>query len=129
MKMRFEHVAINVPDSRSMADWYVKHCGLRIVVQIDEPPYIRFLADQEGNTCIEIYQNPSADIPDYPNQDPMVYHHAFAVDDPQIISDKLQQAGASFVSETNLPNGTLLIMLRDPWGIPLQLVQRKNPWY
>jgi len=29
--MVFEHVALNVPDSRAMAAWYTTHCGLRIV--------------------------------------------------------------------------------------------------
>lgn len=127
--MRFEHVAINVPDSRSMADWYVEHCGLRIVIQIDEPPFTRFLADQDGNTCIEIYQNTSADIPNYPFQNPLVYHNAFAVEDLNSAKDALLDAGASFVEDMNLPNGTRLVMLRDPWGIPLQLVNRVDPWY
>jgi len=127
--MIFEHVAINVPDSRSMAEWYVKHCGLRIVIQIDEPPFTRFLADQVGNTCIEIYQNTSAEIPDYPNQNPLVYHHAFVVVDLDKTREKLEKVGASFVEEVNPSAGTRLIMLRDPWGVPLQLVHRVNKWY
>lgn len=127
--MIFEHIAINVPDSKSMADWYVEHCGLRVVIQVDEPPFTRFLADQEGRTCIEIYQNDAAEIPDYFNQSHLVYHHAFAVEDQEGTRDKLMNAGASFVEDINLPNGTRLIMLRDPWGVPLQLVKRKDPWY
>ena len=129
MKMRFEHIAINVPDSRSMADWYVEHCAMRIVIKIDEPPYTRFLGDQHGKTCIEIYQNPAAEIPDYPNQHQLVYHNAFAVEDIEDSRDQLLEAGASFVEDINLPNGTRLVMLRDPWGIPLQLVNRVDPWY
>ncbi len=129
MKMRFEHVAINVPDSPTMAEWYVQHCGLRIVIQVEEFPFTRFLGDQEGRTCIEIYQNDTAEIPDYANQSHLVYHHAFAVDQMEETRDKLLTAGASFVEDINLPNGTRLIMLRDPWGIPLQLVKRKDPWY
>ena len=127
--MKFEHVAINVPDSKSMADWYVENCGMRIVIEIDDPPYIRFLADQEGNTCIEIYHNPDVPVPDYHQQDHLVFHNAFAVEDLMHAKDKLIEAGASFVEEVNVPNGTRLIMLRDPWGIPLQLVNRVNPWY
>lgn len=127
--MLFEHVAINVPDSKGMAEWYEKHCGLKIVIKVEEPPYTRFLADQRGYTCLEIYQNPAAEIPDYSNQHQLVYHNAFAVEDQEGTRDKLLDAGASFVEDINLPNGTRLIMLRDPWGVPLQLVKRKDPWY
>lgn len=127
--MFFEHVAINVPDSIAMADWYVENCGMKIVIRIDEPPFTRFLADKQGTTCIEIYQNTSADIPDYHHQNHLVYHHAFAVDDPETTREELLKAGATFVEDINLPNGTRLIMLRDPWGVPLQLVKRVDPWY
>ena len=127
--MIFEHVAINVPDSKAMADWYVKNCGLRLVIELDEAPYTRFLTDQNGITCIEIYENHSVEIPDYNKQHHLTYHNAFAVEDQDQVRDQLLNAGASFVEEVNLPNGTRLIMLRDPWGIPLQLVKRTNPWY
>lgn len=127
--MLFEHVAINVPDSIAMANWYVEHCGLQIVIQIDEPPFTRFLTDGRGTTCIEIYRNPAAEIPDYHNQNHLVYHNAFSAEDLEHTRDRLLEAGASFVEDINLPNGTRLIMLRDPWGIPLQLVKRVDPWY
>ena len=127
--MRFEHVAINVPDSKAMADWYVEHCGLQVVIEVEGPPHTRFLADQQGNTCIEIYQNTDAPIPDYHQQHHLVYHHAFAVEDLNATKNALIEAGASFVEDIELPNGTRLLMLKDPWGIPLQLVNRVNPWY
>lgn len=127
--MLFEHIAINVPDSKAMANWYVEHCNLKIVIQIDEFPYTRFLGDEKGHTCLEIYQNTDAEIPDYKNQHHLIYHNAFAVEDQEATQDRLLKAGASFVEDINLPNGTRLVMLRDPWGIPLQLVKRKDPWY
>ena len=129
MNMLFEHVAINVPDSKSMADWYVEHCGMKIVIEINEPPYTRFLTDNRGVTCIEIYQNQAAPIPDYSNQNPLVYHHAFAVENLEATREYLEKAGASFVEEVIPAPGTRLLMLRDPWGIPLQLVNRKENWY
>ena len=127
--MKLEHIAINVPDPVKMAEWYVEHCKMRIVLKIDLPPFTRFLADQEGNTCIEIYQNQSAPMPDYESQSPLVYHHAFSVENLDNAKNALIEAGSSFVEEINFSNGTSLIMLRDPWGIPLQLVKRTDSWY
>ena len=127
--MLFEHIAINVTNPVEMADWYVEHCKMRIVVQIDEPPFTRFLADMEGKTSIEIYNNESAPVPDYHSQNHLVYHHAFSVENLEKTKDDLIEVGATFVEEVKLPDGTRLIMLRDPWGIPLQLVKRVKYWY
>ncbi len=129
--MKLEHVAINVEDSVAMADWYVKNCEMKVVLKVDGPPHTRFLADSEGHSSIEIYSNPAAKTPDYANQHPLIYHHAFAVDDVEAVKDRLMNAGATFVEEVNLDNGARLIMLRDPWGIALQLVNRpkSQTWY
>ena len=129
MKMQLEHIAINVPDPVAMADWYVEHCDMKVVLQIDEPPFTRFLADQQGETCIEIYKNTVAPIPNYTTQSHFIYHHAFAVEDLLHTKETLLEAGATYVEEIEQPNGTILIMLRDPWGVPLQLVHRTNKWY
>lgn len=129
--MKLEHVAINVENSVEMADWYVKNCEMKVVLQVDGPPYTRFLADADEKAAIEIYSNPAAAVPDYANQHPLIYHHAFTVKDVDEVKDRLMQAGATFVEEVNLDNGARLVMLRDPWGIPLQLVNRPQSqvWY
>ena len=127
--MILEHVAINVADPVAMAEWYAEHCQMRIVLQVDGAPFTRFLADQKGRTCLEIYHNPKAPVPDYAAQSHLVYHHAFAVEDLNGTKERLLEAGATFVEEVNLGTGSHLIMLRDPWNIPLQLVHRVNKWY
>lgn len=127
--MLLEHIAINVPDSVAMADWYVEHCYMRIVLAVDGEPHTRFLADKEGKTCIEIYTNTKAPIPDYSQIHPATYHNAFSVEDLEGERDRLIAAGATFVSDTPKPGGTRLLMLRDPWQIPLQLVKRPKYWY
>ncbi|MEM7369722.1 MAG: VOC family protein [Bacteroidota bacterium] len=127
--MLLEHVAINVPDPVAMAKWYVTHCDMRLVVENDSPPFVHFLADQTGRTCIEIYNNPMAPVPDYSTQHHLIYHQAFAVENMEQSKADLLSAGASFVEEVVTPNGSRLIMLRDPWGIPLQLVHRIGRWY
>ncbi len=127
--MILEHIAINVPDAIAMADWYVEHCGLRMVIKLNDAPFTRFLTDQKGRTCIEIYSNRDIPMPDYSQIHHQNYHQAFAVKDPEATSKRLQEAGATFVEDMTHVDGTRLIMLRDPWQVPLQIVQRAKPWY
>ena len=125
--MEFEHFGLNVPDATAMANWYVEHCRMRIVRSMAEVPYMHFLADEGGRVVMEIYSNPAAPIPDYSTQHPMRFHIAFAEPDPGAAKERLIRAGASFLEEDRLEDGSHLIMLRDPWGIPLQLCKRGTP--
>jgi glyoxylase I family protein len=126
--MKFEHFALNVPDVRSMSCWYVEHLGLRVARARSEAPYTTFLADDTGRTVMEIYTNLSAAVPDYPAMPPLCFHVAFVAEDPRASQRRLEQAGAALFLEENLPDGSLLIMMRDPWGVPLQLCRRTKPF-
>jgi len=125
--MYFEHAGLNVPDPVAMSQWYVENCGLQIVVERDTSPYMHFLADATGRVIFELYANPKAPIPDYASQDPLVLHLAFAVDDMDEVKARLLAAGAVETSDSTQPNGTRLAMLRDPWGVALQLASRGVP--
>ena len=123
--MQFEHAALNVPDPSAMAAWWIEHCGMRNVRAEDKPPF--FLADASGRTILELYHNEAAPVPDYAAQHHLTLHIAFAVRDADATRDRLIAAGATLVSDAKLPDGTQLVMLRDPWGVALQLVQRDTP--
>jgi len=41
--------------------------------------------------------------------------------------ERLLAAGATLADNQRLPDGTHLVMLRDPWGVPLQLCKRATP--
>lgn len=125
--MKFEHFGINVPDAAAMAVWYVHHLNMRIVRSIQEPPHMHFLADETGHVTIEIYTNPIAPIPNYATQHPLCFHIAFAVADAAAARDALIANGATLVSDQKTDDGGHLVMLRDPWGIALQLCQRAVP--
>ncbi len=125
--MRFEHAALNVPDARAMAAWYVEHCGLEVIRSVDQAPHMHFLADATGRTILELYTNDAAPVPDYPSQHPLSLHVAFAVEDAAATRDRLIAAGATLFSDNGLQDGTQLVMLRDPWGVALQLCQRAEP--
>ncbi len=125
--MHFEHVALNVPDPKAMAQWYVDHCAMRVIRYVDGPSQTHFVSDATGRVVFELYANAKAPIPDYARQDPLVLHVAFAVEDVATTKARLIGAGATEVSDEVLADGTRLVMLRDPWGVPLQLAQRGVP--
>ncbi len=125
--MTFEHFALNVPDVRAQARWYVEHLGFRVVRCREDAPYTHFLADETGRVVVELYTNPAAPIPNYTAQDPLCFHLAVIARDARAEQKRLLAAGAAFVLADELPDGTLLVMLRDPWGVALQLCQRAKP--
>lgn len=124
--MKIEHVAFNVADPVAVADWYCTHCGLRVVRHIPQPAQTHFLADGDS-TVLEIYCNPPEQVPDYPNMNPLLFHLAFVSADPASDSARLTAAGASFVEDLRKPDGSHLIMMRDPWGLAFQLCKRGTP--
>jgi predicted enzyme related to lactoylglutathione lyase len=126
--MIFEHFALNVPDSINMAEWYVAHLSMKIVLSLDKEPYTRFLADETGRVVMEIYANQAAPVPEYNIIHPLNLHRAFAVTDADTAKARLIAAGAAYVEEVRPADGSILYMLRDPWGVPLQICQRAKPF-
>jgi glyoxylase I family protein len=124
--MKIEHIAFNVADPVAVAAWYGEHLGLKIVRHLPSPTQTHFLADDDGRTVIEIYCNPADEIPDYAAMHPLRFHLAFISASPADDSARLLTAGASFVDELKFPDGSHLIMLRDPWGVALQLCKRAD---
>ena len=125
--MKIEHVAFNVADPVAVASWYVEHLGLTIVRHIPAPTQTHFLADDAGETVLEIYCNPPELVPDYAAMNPLLFHLAFVSTSPADDSTRLIAAGASWVEEIKIPDGSHLVMLRDPWGLALQLCKRATP--
>lgn len=121
--MKIEHIAYNVSDPVALAAWYVKHLGLEIVFHNPEANQTHFLSDGAGS-IIEIYCNPADQVPNYKQQHPLIFHLAFASQDAAADSSRLIEAGASYVEEKRPNADSQLIMLRDPWGIALQICQR-----
>jgi catechol 2,3-dioxygenase-like lactoylglutathione lyase family enzyme len=126
--MKFEHFALNVPDARAQAQWYVQHLGFKIVRAREDSPFTHFLADETGRTICEFYTNPKAAIPNHAAAHPLSFHFAVVAADAKAERARLEKAGATLFLEEPQPDGSLLIMLRDPWGVPLQLCQRTNPF-
>lgn len=122
--MVFEHFALNVSKIDEVVPWYVTHLGLKIVREQKEAPFMTFLADATDRVIMELYHRPDETITDFTQQHPLTFHVAFVSINAEQDKDRLIAQGASFVEEVKKEDGTHLIMLRDPWGMPLQLCQR-----
>lgn len=126
--MKFEHVALNVPEARAMVRWYVEHLDLKVVRKVDDDRHVHFLGDETGRVFLELYSNPVAPYPDYAAAHPQVLHVAFHVPDAAAVQKRLVAAGAKPFSDDTLADGTRLIVVRCPWGVALQLAQRAQPF-
>jgi catechol 2,3-dioxygenase-like lactoylglutathione lyase family enzyme len=126
--MRLEHIAFNVHDPAELSAWYESNCGMTVRRRAGPPLFPHFLVDEAGLSLLEFYRNPDVPLPDYPAVDPYTHHIAFAVSDIAATLERLCATGATAI-DTIKPNpaGDLAVFLRDPWGLPLQLVQRGKP--
>lgn len=126
--MQLEHFALNVADPVGMADWYVKNMGMTVVRKSDAAAKTHFIMDSAGHVMLEIYNNPPEEVPAYAQMNPLLIHVAFVSADPVGDKDRLLAAGATFVEEINMADGSHLFMLRDPWGLAIQLCKRATPF-
>lgn len=124
--MVFEHFALNIAAVEKVVTWYTSNIGLKIESQQKEAPFMTFLSDSSGRVILELYHRPDQQITDFKQQHPLSFHVAFVSENAADDKARLMKAGATFVEEVSKQDGSLLIMLRDPWGLPLQLCQRRH---
>lgn len=122
--MKFEHFALNVPNPKAMSLWYEEHLGLKVKKKMADAPYMTFLADDSGTIMLEIYGNPKGETLEFASLHPLAVHLAFVSENPTVDKARLIAAGACEMSDDTLPDGSHLVMLRDPWGICIQLCKR-----
>ncbi len=125
--MKIEHFALNVADPVAVATWYTKHLGLNVVRAAKDAARTHFLADSRGTVMLEVYNNPPDQVPPYAKMDPLLLHIAFVSKDPEADKTALLAAGATLVVDQHLDDGSQLVMLRDPWGLAIQLCKRATP--
>lgn len=125
--MKIEHIAFNVAHPVEMARWYENNLQLTTASKMEVSPFTHFLADDSGNVMIEIYNNPPDQVPDYAAMNPLICHLAFASDHIDDDKSRLIAAGATLADEVKLSDGTHLAMMRDPWGLAIQLCKRAKP--
>jgi glyoxylase I family protein len=126
MKAHFEHLAINVQDKEQVAQWYNDHLGAQVAREV--PGNMIFLKDDRGTVFLEIFSNPTAPVQNWSEVHYLTFHIAFEAEDPKTKAEYLLSHGASLEEAYREAGGDQLIMLRDPFGIPLQLIKRAVPF-
>ncbi len=122
--MKIEHFALNVASPVEMAAWYIQHMDMRVARQMDAAPFTHFLVDESGHAILEIYCNPADQVPVYASMNPLLVHLAFSSENPTLDMARLLAAGATLEEELHLEDGSHLVMMRDPWGLAIQLCKR-----
>jgi glyoxylase I family protein len=126
--LRFEHIAHNVKDAREVAKWYIDNYGMIPMHESGAPNYGVFLADSAKNMMMELYQNDQVPVINFSDVDFFSLHLASMAGDLAATKDKLVKAGATVAQDINkTPAGDEIMVLRDPWGFPLQFVKRAVP--
>lgn len=126
--MKIEHIAFNVESQRNAANWYVENLNMSIARDVNSFPFPIFLADSEGTTVLEFYRNDTVDIPNYFETSVWNLHIAFNVKNIEAVADKLIASGATpHEGITIVASGDKAGFVRDPNGIPLQLIERIEP--
>ena len=123
--MHLEHIGLAMTDPPAAAAWYEAHVGCQTVRSSAHPPQAHFLRPPGGGALIEFFNDPAVADVDYWTIHPMQGHLAFAVEDLEAQSERLVQGGATLDGPSRAtPAGDRYQMLRDPWGVPLQLIVR-----
>ncbi len=125
---RFEHIAVNVPEPKAMAQWYAANLGFRIVRESATPSYSAFIADSAGHMMFEIYHKADQPLLKADTIHHMSMHFAFVDDSILMVKDRLLKTGASIAEDIKTSaSGDQVFTLRDPWGFSIQFVQRVKP--
>ena len=126
--MRIEHLGISISAPIDMGNWYSRHLGFEVIRRGgNNQDGVSFIVDESGKTILELFKLPDVPALDVKNFNPIQLHIAIDCENPYELAMKLVQAGASFVGEAprNEYEGEKYLV-RDPWGIVLQLVNRKR---
>ena len=122
--IRFEHIAVNVNNPREMADWYCQHLGMKIIRERPSDGYL-YVADPQEHLALELYASVGLPGPSYASLTHRSSHICFLTDNVRLVRQRLIDAGARPLGavQTN-GEGDLIADLRDPWGNPIQFVER-----
>ena len=122
----FEHTAIAAHDSKSLADWYIRTFGLRVVYDNGMTPPTYLLQARDG-TMIEILPAASGERTSPDQKTAGLRHLAISVSDFDGALRSLQEQGIDDFFDSRQSEESRLIFFRDPEGNLLHLMWRAQP--
>lgn len=124
-----EHVGIFSPDTKRLADWYVQHLDMKVVVDNGKGVYFLLMAN---GSMLEMTpgMEPSATCGKPDVRDSGLRHIALAVE-PGVFGEavhRLSESGVETIGVTprQFPEGLATFHFRDPDGNILHLISRPN---
>ena len=119
-----EHVALEVADPDAMEKWWCTNLGFKVTLKRKSGS--RFLADATGRLAFEVYgPKAGAEPVDHRKTDDMKLHFGLASKDAEADMRRLVAAGATCGAKDDVP-GLKGYLMRDPQGIPFQIIQREK---
>jgi catechol-2,3-dioxygenase len=122
----FEHAAIAANDSKSLAEWYIKLFGLKVVYDNGKNPPTYLLQAPDG-TVLEILPASSGEAAKYGQTHIGLRHLALAVTDFDEALSNLQKHGVNEFFDSRKSEDSRLLFFRDPEGNILHLIWRATP--
>jgi len=122
--MRVEHFGIYSPNTKALADWYIRTLGFRIVRTLEKEgrPPIFFLAASDGGE-IEILPTNEPHIERTLNQGGFS-HIGLVIDDFEAVEANLKRHGVSLHDVRATSNGWKIGYAEDPDGNTVEFVRR-----
>src|SRR5512137_1946707 len=111
-----------------MGKWYQDNLGFKILLSAgDDVDGVSFVVDSTGTTVLELGRLPEVPSLEGRNLPPLQLHIAIECVNPAAEAQRLIDAGAELLGESlrNSYQGEK-ILIRDPWGYTIQLVNRKD---
>jgi glyoxylase I family protein len=129
IQAQIEHIGFVVTNPCGAADWYAKNLGFTILRKADNNS-VAFIQEPGCGLIFELIGNPEIHSIDKDLTHPLQVHIAFKSQNIQADIRRLTNAGASFVMDckTDDPKAKVCI-LKDPFGLYIQLARRKDDFY
>jgi lactoylglutathione lyase len=116
--MKMVHVTIRTKAFEAEIDFYKTYAGLSIVEDMRKMGQnIVFLADKEGDTCIEVIENPKAE-----NSGSEHFSIGFSVEDVDAKRKELEEAGFSVSPVAEPVPHVRFFFVTDPAGVSVQFI-------
>ena len=125
--MKIEHIGLLSSAPIQMGHWYNKHLGFKIIIEDGtDAEGVIFIKDDSG-TVIEIGNLSGISPVEFRSHHPLSIHLAVECSSPENKAKCLVEAGAELIGESlkNAYKGEK-ILVRDPWGLTIQLINRKT---
>jgi glyoxylase I family protein len=125
--MKLEHVGLCIEHPISIAEWWVANLGFEFIRKMgSDDDGVAFITDHQG-TVIEFAKLEEVPCLDLKKLEFIQLHFAIECQNTALEAERLVKQGAELIGESPrnaYPNERLI--LRDPWGTCIQLVNRKD---